>query len=150
MKTNLCTAQLILLTLLMLVSCKSQRYAPDQLPENQVVFGDGGGFTGAVTRYILLENGQLFKHYSLDDSMTDLGAISKREARAYFKEIENLQLAQKQVSQPGNVYYFLEHRSGDQTARCTWGDVDYQTDPSLLEMHRKLLAQVRQMKGIEQ
>ncbi|HMO41174.1 MAG TPA: hypothetical protein PKC76_18175 [Saprospiraceae bacterium] len=148
MKTNLYPSQLLLLALLVLASCKSQRYTPAQMPDNQVIFGDGGGFTGAVTRYILLENGQLFKHYSLDDSMTDLGSISKREARAYFKEIENLQLAQKQISQPGNVYYFLEYRSGDQTARSTWGDVDYQLDPSVLEMHQKLLAQLRQMKGI--
>ncbi len=88
--------------------CKT--YKPDSLPSKQLVFGSGGGMTGAVKEYILLENGQLFTRNSLTDKTEELSKVSKKEAKALYKEYE-ASIKELAHDEPGNLYYFLNMKS---------------------------------------
>lgn len=122
-----------------LLSCKSQHYTKENLPDVQLIFGDGGGFTGATTEFMLLENGQLFKKYSLDQSTTEVGKIKKKEAKELFAEAEAMQFETMDINHPGNMYYFLGLKTETDEHRCTWGAQDYEVSDTLQQFRQKLL-----------
>lgn len=101
--------------------CKSQQYTFEELPENQLVFGSGGGITGASDTYILLENGQLFHTNSLIKDSVELESLTKEEAKMCFKKLDSLSLSEMEFDHPGNRYYFLEEVKGDTAHKIVWG-----------------------------
>ncbi|MDX1941853.1 MAG: hypothetical protein SFU99_14930 [Saprospiraceae bacterium] len=143
MKTNF---QTLLIGLLMTAfGCKSQHYTSDNLPTQQLVFGDGGGFTGASTEYILLENGQIFKRYSLDNSMLEMGTVKKRQAKEMIKKVQALRLENMDIKQPGNLYYFLRYKNGDQEHQIIWGGESYQIDEKIATFYKDLTAMIKEV-----
>ena len=75
---------LFLLSMWSLQACHSTQYSADQIPELQLVFGAGGGFSGLETTYILLENGQFWMQNGPGAHVTSLPSISKSKARQLF------------------------------------------------------------------
>ncbi|MEO0339551.1 MAG: hypothetical protein AAF242_10085, partial [Bacteroidota bacterium] len=73
-----------------LSSCKTKQYAATSLPDKKIVFGKGGGFTGAVTEYILLENAQLFEHPFMQDSLVVMEAMKRKTCKQTFKALEEI------------------------------------------------------------
>ncbi|MFN7119583.1 MAG: hypothetical protein ACK4TA_22495, partial [Saprospiraceae bacterium] len=61
--------------------CQRKPYTPENLPDLQLRFGDGGGFTGAVTTFTLLTNGQLFKYNSFDNTHLQISQLPAKEAK---------------------------------------------------------------------
>ncbi|MEO6758357.1 MAG: hypothetical protein ABIO24_02805, partial [Saprospiraceae bacterium] len=61
----------LLATAALFLFCKQPKYSAGNFPEKQLRWGSGGGFTGQVNSYVLLENGQLFK-IGKNDEMTEL------------------------------------------------------------------------------
>jgi len=142
MKTNFhraAASSLVLLAAILAFGCKSQRYTADNLPATQLIFGDGGGITGATTSFILLENGQIFKHYSLDNSTMEVGKIKRKQAKQLLQGAQALGMGEMDVNEPGNLYYFLELKTERDSHRCNWGAQGYQVDEKLKEFRQKLL-----------
>ncbi|MFK7810509.1 MAG: hypothetical protein AB8F74_22070 [Saprospiraceae bacterium] len=110
--------------LLVLTSCKSTKYAtPSESPDAQITFGSGGGISGLVNDYTLLENGQLFKRSSTDKIFVALKKAKKDAVSQAFKNYNFLGLNTMEVNEPGNMYYFIEHKSKEgETKRLTWGN----------------------------
>ena len=52
--------------------CSTPQYTPLDYPYRQLRFGSGGGFTGEVNEYALLDNGQLFSKPGRDTVFTPL------------------------------------------------------------------------------
>lgn len=123
----------------LMVFCKHTRYTPDNLPAQQIRFGKGGGFTGIEQAYTLLDNGQLF-----DANRTELDSAKRRVAKACFKTVEQLKLAQLDFKHPGNTYSFIEVPSGDGGyRRISWGAADAPVDKNIAELFEKLMSLVR-------
>ena len=100
----------------------SKKYTPDSYPKARIHFGSGGGVTGAITEYILLENGQLFKKSSLNETMLEAKKlIGNNQTKQLFSNYEFLGLNEVQVNKPGNLYYFVQHLNGDKDHKMTWG-----------------------------
>ncbi len=144
---NLTFSVRFLLMALAVSNCKSPSYTPATLPEKQLIFGSGGGFSGAVTRYILLENGQLFRYDSLPETLVEMGRVRKSKAKAHFKTIDQLALQKRKINEPGNVYYFLEYQYKNYHAKCIWGNSDYEVDKELSNFYQALTNEARQVKG---
>ncbi len=147
MKTNFQISLFLMLAFSLLASCKSQQYTAENLPEQQLVFGEGGGFTGAVTQYILLENGQIFKHYSMEASTVELGSVKKRTAKEMMKKVQAMQLDTMDVKQPGNMYYFLSYKTGEDEHRVTWGAASYQVDSQIESFYKELMQMSKNVKA---
>lgn len=120
------------------LSCKSQRYTVEDLPEKQLVFGKGGGMTGAVDTYTLLENGQLFHLNSIIKVHNELKGITKKEAKAHFEKIGSLALTEIDFDRPGNIYYFLEEVNGEEKNRVTWGSQDHEIPEACQSLYNEL------------
>ncbi len=97
-------------------------YKPDNLPAKQLRFGNGGGMTGAVKEYILLENGQLFTRSTYGDSLTELPKVGKGVAKSIFKAYQKNGLNDVEIDNPGNLYYFIDMQEDTtKNHKMTWG-----------------------------
>jgi len=128
---------------LSLFGCKSQQYTFEDLPENQLVFGSGGGITGASDTYVLLENGQLFHTNSLTKEVRELKSISKKEAQLCFVKLEELSLSEMDFNHPGNLYYFLEEVKNDTKHKVVWGSNDTKVSDDCLNFYKELKTHIK-------
>lgn len=129
--------------------CKVVKYTPDKLPTKQVIFGNGGGFAGIETSYILLENGQLFKQVGLEAPYQELKSIKPKEAKPFFEKVASLQLYKMDIEQPGNLYYFMREVNEAIDSRVTWGAGDYLPPKSLVSTYKDLKALASELDIIE-
>jgi hypothetical protein len=115
---------LLLLCLFLYNSCSSSKVKqPSEFADAQITFGSGGGFTGLVTDYTLLGNGQLFKRSSKDNQFVELKKGKKNAAQQALENYTFLGIDQLTVNDPGNLYYFIEHKTKEgKTHRLTWGN----------------------------
>lgn len=90
--------------------------------KRQISVGEGGGFTGAVTSYHLLENGYLYQKSGTDSLFTPLGKQSAATTRRLFRELETTcRIKTTRFDEPGNRYQFVSWKKGQQEYRVTWG-----------------------------
>ena len=120
--------------------CKS--YTLDQLPDQRLVFGKGGGFAGIETSYTLLDNGQLFKSISTDTSFTELKKIAKSEAKGLFTTLETIAFDSIQLNNPGNLYQFIESNTVGKTHKVVWNAEDSANTPEALKNFYKNLMEL--------
>ena len=127
-----------LLIILTFSFCKTVTYTADNLPTRQLYFGSGGGFTGAVSEYLVLENGQIFKHLS-ETSYDELKKTKKKTAEGFYATYDELKLNELQFVRPGNMYFFLRMVDGDKEHYISWGDHNKNTYPKVKELHLNLM-----------
>ena len=113
---------LFLAAIFVAAACHSTKYSPSKLPEDQLLFGYGGGFTGKVSTVLLLENGQIFRQGDTETSFSELSKVKKREAHRFFEAAEDLKLGEMKFDHPGNLYQFIELHDDGKTSRIVWGD----------------------------
>lgn len=115
-------------------SCKT--YELDDLPPSQLHFGSGGGFAGAFTSYLLLENGQFFRKDGLNGTFEPLDKVKKTEAKALFQQWETAQLAKQDFDHPGNLYHFVTMMTKDTTYHLSWGAMDYPASDAMKSFYK--------------
>jgi len=140
MKSTLFLATILILSF---CGCKSQQYSYNELPEKQLIFGSGGGITGAIDTYVLLENGQIFHKNSLTKEVMELESMSKKEAKSCFVKLKELALSEMDFNHPGNIYFFLETKEGDESHRVTWGSNDHDISEECRTLYKELKSTLR-------
>lgn len=126
--------------------CRVQQATPDSYRGKQLIFGSGGGFTGASLSYVLLDNGQLFSTDSNSGIGTDtkkytlLKKLPKTITRQLFSKAVELQLEQLTFSHPGNISYFIGLNNTHTTQRITWGDHRHKAPEGAENLYHQLLA----------
>lgn len=124
-------------------NCKTTKYTPETFPVNQIIFGDGGGFAGIITEYVLLENGQLFTKTSVKEGYDELESIKKADAARFFEQMNALRLHKFDVHHPGNLYYFLRFTNEELDHTLTWGAGDYNLRKDIMDFYKSLKAMVK-------
>ena len=99
--------------------CKTTKHNLSDYEGDQLVFGSGGGFTGMVKELTVLPNGQLFKGFGPQPDEQE--KIKRRKAKKLFKKAAKLDLINTKFNKPGNMYYFIRYKQGDQVNEITWG-----------------------------
>lgn len=127
--------------ILLLYACKTTSYTAETLPTPQIVFGSGGGFTNSYIDYILLENGQIFKHSSLTKETVEFTKIKKREAQKYFPLVQAALL--ENVKEPGNMSYYLRYQTDTLEQSITWGNPQYAPRVEVQDLYNTLVALVK-------
>jgi hypothetical protein len=129
---------LLLLAGYLMVACRAGK-ADDQAPGRRLIFGEGGGFTGAVTTYTLQSDGQLQRTNSLTKETGKAGAIPPKEAAALFARAERLIKANRDFNHPGNQYFFVKLEDGNAEQGVTWGASDQPAPAGLEAFYEELL-----------
>lgn len=118
------------------VACKRTHYQPETgLPEKQIQWGSGGGFAGKESYFILLENGQIFKHEAaMGDSIAEIKGVKRRVAQSMFKTADAAGLSTLDFKHPSNTYMFIS-QSGK---RIVWGDKNHPVGEPVEKLYRQL------------
>jgi len=126
------------------VACSNPKEFPKQEKRDEIHFGQGGGFTGAVSHYILLEDGRLFQKGWQDSTLTYIDTWPGLFTRQMFLNYKSLRLDTINVNKPGNLYYFLEYHSRkNPTHRIVWGNAEYQPDDNLVTYYSTLQKMIK-------
>jgi len=128
---------------LLLGQCKSTRYTTDNLPEKQLLFGSGGGFAGAYTTYILLENGQCFRLRQPGDQMEALPNLGRSATKKLWAEADALAMKDYAYNNPGNMSYYLEIKQDSTRNRLTWSDMAPVERQDILDFYQKLMNSIK-------
>ncbi len=129
-------------------SCSPKKYLPNQYKKKQLIFGSGGGFTGAVTTYVLQENGEIYK-FLTDTTYEAVTILPKDTTKNYFSTLDTLHLDSLDFNHPGNMYFFIEKKDGfkdEESARVTWGDGKHNPPTGIKELHTSLTQVIRDLK----
>ncbi|MEM1320340.1 MAG: hypothetical protein AAGG75_08785 [Bacteroidota bacterium] len=132
--------------LLLIMTCAAPRYAsPIEATDTaRLCFGRGGGYTGLVSEYTLLPNGQIFKKGpDKTPSYTELRGVKKDQARQAFNNYEVLQLAELDFRHPGNLYYYIRYENKDEQHEIVWGDEQLKVDSKAKLFYNILAAMVK-------
>ena len=106
---------------------------PEDYKGEQIHFGQGGGFTGEVTYFTLLDNGQLFSFNTKDSTFTYLDKWPKEFTTQMMTAYHTLQLDSLNYYEPGDIYYFIFHKKKDSALhRITWGNNSFVPDPKVV------------------
>lgn len=130
---------LILIAIFILFSCKTRKYQPGSYEKKQLFFGSGGGFTGKVQEYKLLENGQFFYINELQQDTIELKGMKKKEAKVFFEKVEGLEDRLKGFRQPDNLYYYIGIvEAQEEKFRSVWGSSQIEPPDKLVGLYREL------------
>lgn len=100
--------------------CTQKVYTPVDYTKGQIIFGSGGGITGAVQENVLLENGAMFSKENLNTEYMATKKLDKNVVQQMFSNIEFLNLPNIEMNEPGNRYYFLQIKDKDLDHRIVW------------------------------
>lgn len=94
----------------------------DAYPDSIIYFGHGGGFTGLVTSYALLRNGDLYRKKPFSDqTMEFISKADSSETKSIFANYSFLGIDTIQLSEPGNTYYFISMKyKNDGIKKIVW------------------------------
>ena len=124
------------LFILLFSSC-SKKLALDKMPTTRIEFGNGGGFTGAVQTYYLLENGKVYEETADKKAYKRINSMAKDEATALFTDCQKLMTLRTDA--PGNIYYFVTMKKGEQIPkRWIFGDPATATPHELETFYQRL------------
>ena len=141
---------LLILSVSLFPHCKVVKYTPEKFPVKQLIFGNGGGFAGIETSYLLLENGQVFKRVGINNSYAELLPIKGKKTKELYSKLNAVQLYKLDVDKPGNLYYFLQQVTENTDSRATWGAGDYLPPQNLVSIYRELYALVKDRKLLKE
>lgn len=125
----------------------SEEKAPTE-PEKKeqtraIVFGNGGGFTGKYQEYLLQEDGQVLMKDFRREEHTPHKKLTRDETAAIFSRMESFNPTTINVSDPGNMSYYLEWRVDDHFHRITWGGGNTNPPADLVAFYDEVLEQLR-------
>jgi hypothetical protein len=109
-----------------------------------IVFGKGGGFTGAVTAYKVFQDGKVQKGSGLieiDYSCT--GKIKKSKAKKIFTNLDAIEI--KPFNHPGNLYFFISFFRDGNEIKYTWGSVDYEAPEAITTLYNEAVSQLSKL-----
>ncbi len=100
--------------------CKTQEISFKDYKGPKLIFGKGGGFTGAVDEYTVFPNGQVFLKKN-DGAVTAYAKIKKKKAKKLFKKAIEMDLMKMSYKKPGNMYYYIGYKKDNEFSKSTWG-----------------------------
>lgn len=116
------------------VSCQTKQFSGSQLPDRQIWYGRGGGFSGKETTWILLENGQLFRQEGIGSTPIQAGKISSYDASQLFKEADLVLYGENNLTEIGNTYAFIGMKDKHRSVRLVWSGKLPEMNPKLADL----------------
>lgn len=100
--------------------CKVNQYTPIDYPKGQIIFGSGGGITGAVNETFIFDNGKIFSKNGLDTNYVAIKTLKSQVVEQVFKNVEFLNLKEIKVNKPSNMYNFIRIKDKDVDHQIVW------------------------------
>jgi len=118
---------------------------PLEYTKPKITFGSGGGFTGAESSYMMLDNGRVYELSKMGQEFTSIGKIELNQVAQVFRSYKMFNFDSLELNNPGNMYKYIEMDMGVSKHRLTWGDG--KEDPNLIILHAILMNHVKTLKN---
>lgn len=110
----------LLLAATLFFACKSPVYQASSFPKERIELGEGGGFTGNYTTYVILPNRQVFAKFDYQTEFVEAPPLSKKEYKKIKKEIKSLRIEQNDTVVVGNMNRFIRVFAKDTFHEIYW------------------------------
>ena len=122
----------------------AQKFSPDSLPYNQLIFGVTDSTTGETKKYILLENGQVFLFKSLaDENFTEekqeLFTLKTNFVKQILGDLNELGLEDAHFNHPGRTSYFIIDTDGHTKHKVIWGNTEHKVPFYFKDFYKRLM-----------
>ena len=108
--------------MLFIVSCRSPRQFYQKYDGIRLTVGTSGGFAGEEKKFVLFDNGNLYKISSLTRDTVFLAKLENTKSKQIINNYKVLGLGQMNISEPGNMNYFIEYKNGDYSHKLLWSN----------------------------
>ncbi|MCX6277633.1 MAG: hypothetical protein NT004_06025 [Bacteroidetes bacterium] len=131
---------LIILSIsILLFSCKSTQYTPKNYRETQLIVGSGGGVSGMIREYCLLDNGQIFVSKGIAGDWKALKYVKSSKVRSFVNRAKDLGLDTIHFNHPGNMTYYFVYKSGKRSNEIKWGQTDKAIPVNINELYKEII-----------
>lgn len=103
-----------------------------------LIFGQGGGFTGKVTEYAIVSDGNLYANDLSTGERKLLKKINHKISRQFFIDAESLHLFTLQFNNPYNINYYIIYVKGPKQNKVNWGDAKNPPPAGVKELWERL------------
>ena len=119
-------------------SCASKnKISKSKVSFETIYFGKGGGFTNLIEKYVLKENGAVYKLTEAEEQ--EINRIKKSQLRKIDQKLITLDFQSISLDEPGNMTYFMEVKSDDHSNELAWNDA---TDfPGIKDFYNMLVSE---------
>lgn len=125
--------KILILCSTFLVSCFGTKHY------TEIKFGNGGGFAGSITEYIIKPDGEILINKGFENNFIKFKTIKKKELKEIQKRLSELSNVPVEFNHPGNIYYFLEFKIDNELNKITWGDPKYNEPKEIKELYEYLI-----------
>lgn len=115
----------------------------DDKNNEQIIFGNGGGFTGKINEYTLNRNGDLFLNNTLKGQINKIKTLGRSETEDVFSRLSSIDFVNFKFDHPGNIYYFVKLKTNTSIYGITWGDNRYPAPVKIIDFYQFLMAKVK-------
>ncbi|MBL4670037.1 MAG: hypothetical protein HRT73_08095 [Flavobacteriales bacterium] len=130
-----------LTVMILLFGCKTAEEvkADTTLTGKRYAIGQGGGFTGKYSEFILSEDGKVHKYDFNNGREVFFKDLNKSDLVYFLEKIEALGLEGMELNQPGNITKYIDVRIGKTSInKIVWGNYQYNADQELKDFHKEL------------
>jgi hypothetical protein len=141
MKGLLFTLSLVIL----LFGCKTPEQIKADTPPagKRYAIGQGGGFNGNYTEFILSENGKVHKYDFNYDREVFFKQLNKFDLSYFLEKIESLSLEGIEMNEPGNRTFYIDLRIGKTSInKVVWGNYNFNPDQELVDFHKEIYEKI--------
>ena len=128
---------------IMLSGC-SKRYPT---AEKSIVIGNGGGLTGAVSKYKLTDSGRLYYSNDILDNYQFVGRMDKNLTSIFFDNYYTLNLQDIELDETGNRYFFIEMSDNEKMHKIIWTEDTEGSTEDLLLYYRVAMWKIKNYKN---
>ena len=130
---------------LLAFACTGPKSTPENYQSGQLQFGMGGGFSGQVSRYAILDNGDVFYAKSAMDSMIQINTLDENLAKQLFQNALDINMAEiRKVPVVGGgqstMQSYLRILDQGNSQEIQWSDPRELSKPELQRLFNLLMA----------
>ena len=145
LKKALKTGQFLFITacICSFLSCSFQYTHPKDYKGEVISFGRGGGFTGKVSAYHLVDKGYLYQTDIMMDSFVLQKKLKPKQVKQLLRNYKHFEFDTLNINAPGNNYYYISYYKKGVEHKIQWGERT-QVIPSNLRSYFDLLFRLTQ------
>lgn len=126
---------------IVLLSCKTVKELDTTKTQQgkRYAIGQGGGFTGNYSEFILSENGKVHKYDFKYDREVYFKDLKKADLIYFLEKIEGLGLEGMEMNNPGNMSKYIDVRDGRNSInKIVWGHPSFAPDEEMVKLHQEM------------
>ncbi|GHB51518.1 hypothetical protein GCM10007390_00090 [Persicitalea jodogahamensis] len=106
-----------------------------------IAVGKGGGFSGTVREYRLLDSGEVFVKEPGAEGFQFVKRENRKKTKNWFHQLEEIGFRQLDYDHPGNVYQYILLKKGNSENKVMWSGGDKNLPSGVADFYTELMGE---------